>query len=233
MNPEHVRILVVDDHALVVEGLRAALAADPRHDVVATALTGRGALREARRTRPDIAVVDLRLPDTSGEELTRALLSEHPRMRVVVLTAYLDEETVRRALEAGAAAYVTKSAGLQELRSALDRVARGERAPSTAASRVVKDQHERSLVMACASVATPRQVRVLELAARGLTNEQIGRRMFISESTVRFHLQKLKARFDVTSKTELVAVAIHAGVIAPAPEAPAPGDEWLEPASGL
>jgi DNA-binding NarL/FixJ family response regulator len=214
------RIMIVDDHEIVREGVRATLTADPKIDVVATAASGREALRCARQTLPDIALVDLRLPDMRGEDLTRELTRDFPSTAVIILSTYLSEETVRGALEAGASAYVTKAAGLPELRAAIDRVAKGDRAEgATAGPQIVKQLHSMVTDRMSGATPTPQQERVLELAAQGFTNQEIGSRLFISESTVRFHVQKLKAKFAARTKTELIAKAIRTGFIAPAGEA--------------
>jgi DNA-binding NarL/FixJ family response regulator len=213
------RILIVDDHEIVREGLRSTLSTDPGLEVVGDAATGREALEVARRTLPDVALVDLRLPDTSGEELCAQLRQRFPSTAVIILTTYLSEETVRSSLQAGAAAYVTKAAGLPELRAAIERVRAGEGVASVAAGpQIVKQLHDIVASRMSDMLPTPQQERVLELAAEGLTNHEIGERLFISESTVRFHIQKLKARFAARTKTELIAKAIRVGVIAPAPE---------------
>jgi DNA-binding NarL/FixJ family response regulator len=214
-----VRILIVDDHEIVREGLRATLSADPRLDIIGTAATGVAALQRARQALPDLALVDLRLPDMSGEDLTRELRRRFPSMAVIILTTYLSEETVRSALQAGAAAYVTKAAGLGELRSAIDRVMASDPPPGTTAGpQIVKQLHDLVASRMDEALPTPQQERVLELAAQGLTNHEIGERLYISESTVRFHIQKLKAKFSARTKTELIAKAIRTGVIAPAGE---------------
>lgn len=214
------RILIVDDHEIVREGVRSALMTDPRFEVVGEAADGREALQCARRTLPDVALVDLRLPDMRGEELTRAFARDFPETVVIILTTYLSEETVRDALAAGAAAYVTKAAGLPELRAALERVMEGAAAPSTTAGpQIVKQLHALVNTRMNGVSPTPQQERVLELAAQGFTNSEIGERLFISESTVRFHVQKLKAKFAARTKTELIAKAIRTGFIAPANEA--------------
>jgi DNA-binding NarL/FixJ family response regulator len=129
-------------------------------------------------------------------------------------------------MEAGATAYVTKSAGLPELRKALDRVRETGTTPDSAAgSQIVKQLHDLVSSRMDAALPTPQQERVLELAAEGLTNNEIGARLYIAESTVRFHVQKLKGKFGARTKTELIAKAIRAGVISPAAEdsASAPG----------
>ena len=214
------RLLIVDDHEVVREGLASALAADESFEIVGTAATGKEALEVSRRTLPDIALVDLRLPDMRGEDLTREIRKRFPSTAVIVLTTYLGEGTVRAALDAGASAYVTKAAGLPELRSAIDRVIEdGAVANGTAAApQIVKQLHSLVAARMDDAIPTPRQEAVLELAAQGLTNGEIGDRLYISESTVRFHVQKLKEKFSAKTKTELIAKAIRTGFIAPALE---------------
>lgn len=215
------RVMIVDDHQIVREGVRATLSSDPRIEVVAEAATAKDALRCVRRTLPDLALVDLRLPDMRGEDLTRELVRDFPGTRVIILTTYLSEETVRGALDAGAVAYVTKAAGLRELMAAIERVMEGDVAPGVASGpQIVKQLHSVVNERMSGTLPTPQQERVLELAAQGFTNQEIGSRLFISESTVRFHVQKLKAKFEARTKTELIAKAIRTGFIAPAGEAP-------------
>jgi DNA-binding NarL/FixJ family response regulator len=214
------RIMIVDDHEIVREGLRASLSRAPRIEVVGEASTGREALRRVRQTLPDIALVDLRLPDMRGEDLTRELTRDFPGTTVIILSTYLSEETVRGALQAGAAAYVTKAAGLPELMAAIERVRAGVRPSSiTSGPQIVKQLHALVNERMSGATPTPQQERVLELAAQGFTNHEIGERLFISESTVRFHVQKLKGKFEARTKTELIAKAIRTGFIAPAAEA--------------
>jgi len=215
-----VRIMIVDDHELVREGVRSALSRVAGVEVVAEASTGREALRRVRQTLPDVALVDLRLPDMRGEDLTRELARGFPGTAVIILSTYLSEETVRGALQAGAAAYVTKAAGLPELLAAIERVRLGRSVTSPASGpQIVKQLHQLVNERMSGTTPTPQQERVLELAAEGYTNQEIGKRLYISESTVRFHVQKLKAKFEARTKTELIAKAIRTGFIAPAGEA--------------
>jgi DNA-binding NarL/FixJ family response regulator len=215
-----VRVMIVDDHEIVREGVRASLSRAPGIEVVGEASTGREALRRVRQTLPDIALIDLRLPDMRGEDLTREFSRDFPGTKVIILSTYLSEETVRGALQAGAAAYVTKSAGLPELMAAIERVRAGDTVVSTASGpQIVKQLHALVNERMAGTTPTPQQERVLELAAQGFTNHEIGERLFISESTVRFHVQKLKAKFEARTKTELIAKAIRTGFIAPAGEA--------------
>lgn len=215
------RLLIVDDHEVVRRGLVATLAQLPHTTVVAAVSSGREALNLARCANPDVAIVDLRLPDMTGDELCRELHAVSPGVSVVILTAYLSEETVRNSLSAGAAAYVTKSAGvtklvevLEELRADPHARVAVDTAPDLVKrlDRLVAERQDRPVHI------TAQQEQILELAAAGLTNRGIGERLYVSESTVRFHVQKLKRQLQASTRAELVATAIRSGLIAPAPE---------------
>jgi DNA-binding NarL/FixJ family response regulator len=213
-------VLVVDDHEVVREGLSAALASDAQFEVVAAVPTAAAALAVAGRTRPDVALVDLRLPDLMGDRLCVELRKRLPATAVVVLSSYVSEDTVRTAMEAGASAYITKGASLAELRQALRDVAvRREQPGEPGEPQIVEQLHELVSRRTSDNRLTPQQERVLELSAEGLTYREIGARLFISESTVRFHMQKLKGKFGARTKTELIARAIRTGAMAPASEA--------------
>lgn len=210
------RLLIVDDHEVVREGLMAALAKDERFDLVGGAASAEEAVELARQQRPDVAIIDMHLPDLPGHELCgrlRALLRD---ITVIALSSYLTEEAVRNAIRGGASAYVTKAAGLQELRSVLDEVcARGGGRPDDDlnVTQIVRRLEQLVEARSDTSSPTPQQARVLQLAAEGLTYAEISKRLLISESTVRFHIQKLKLKFETNSKTELVARAIRSGLI--------------------
>jgi len=215
------RLIVVDDHEVVREGLVAVLAREPGLQLVGTAATGGEALELARATRPDVAIVDLRLPDTPGDTLCRELRALLPGLAVVVLSSSAAEESVQAALDAGAACYVTKAAGIAELRAALIAAVAGER-PRMTAPQIVGRLRQAADERAGDEAPTPQQARVLELAAHGLTYRAIARRLVISEATVRFHIQNLKLKYAVTSKTELVVRAIHLGLVPPPEQEAAP-----------
>jgi DNA-binding NarL/FixJ family response regulator len=212
------RIMIVDDHELVREGLVVTLGADPSLHVVGSVGTAAEALSLTRRTLPEAAVVDLRLPDRSGDELCAELLKIIPNLAVIMLSTYLSEDAVRKCLNAGASAYVTKSAGVSKLREVLGEIRAGARSGVQDVPLIVKQLDELVTKREGGVRATPQQERVLELAAEGLTNREIGERLFISESTVRFHIQKLKATTEARNRTELMAKAIRFGMIAPAGE---------------
>ncbi|CAN5326376.1 response regulator transcription factor [soil metagenome] len=213
------RVCIVDDHEVVREGLRSVLEKDGSIAVVCEAGTGAEALAVVAAERPDAVVVDFRLPDITGDELCRALTTAHPGLHVIVFTTYLSEDLVRLTLAAGAAAFVTKAAGIDELRAVLARIDReGENFQRSSASATVHrlfgasggEEHH---------VLTPRQEAVVQLAADGFTYAEIASQLMISQSTVRFHIQAVKERLGARSKTELISIAIRRALIAPAAHA--------------
>jgi DNA-binding NarL/FixJ family response regulator len=212
-----VRIIVVDDHEVVREGLLATLGSQPGLTIVGVAATGRASIDLVRRTGPDVALVDLRLPDMSGNDVCREIVALAPGTRVVMLTTYLSEAVVRDALTAGAYAFVSKAAGVGKLVDVIRECGAPDasRASQHEVPLIVHELHELVAAREGGLRATPQQERVLELAANGLTNREVGERLFISESTVRFHIQKLKDVTAARTRTELIAKAIRAGLISP------------------
>ena len=216
------RLLIVDDHEVVREGLMAALSHDTRFTLVGGASTAEQAVELARQKRPDVAIVDMHLPDLPGHELCSQLRALLRDITVIALSSYLTEEAVRNAIRGGASAYVTKAAGLGELRAVLDEVCGrnvNRSGDALNVTQIVRRLEQLVEARSDSSSPTPQQARVLQLAAEGLTYGEIAKRLLISESTVRFHIQKLKLKFETNSKTELVALAIRSGLIV------APGDE--------
>lgn len=206
---------MVDDHEVVREGLVAVLAQDPRFEIVGTASTGREAVELVRRTRPDVAILDLRLPDTPGDALCRELRALLPDLAVIVLSSSLSEDSVRSAIEAGASSYVTKAAGIAELRAALARTGPGADGPPMTVSQIVRRLQQFVEERVDDDAPTPQQARVLQLAAEGMTYREIARRLVLSEATVRFHIQNLKLKYGAASKTDLIVRAIRQGLVAP------------------
>jgi DNA-binding NarL/FixJ family response regulator len=212
------RLLIVDDHEVVREGLISALSHRDGCEVVASVGTAAEGLAVAIEMQPDVALIDLRLPDLRGDELCADIRREVPGTAVVILSTYLNEDLVTSCLRRGASEYVTKAAGLPQLRAAIARASSAlTRGANKDGTQMVKRLDE---IVACRMTApapSPRQVRVLQLATDGLTDAQIARRLSIAESTVRFHLQKLKVYFGARTKTELVAKAMRLGFF---PEGP-------------
>jgi DNA-binding NarL/FixJ family response regulator len=218
-----VRVLVVDDHEVVRYGVVGSVSSLPFARVVAVAASGAEAVSIAAQARPDAAIVDMRLPDMSGEQVCRQLLAINPRLSVVMLTSYLSHEAVRLAQSAGAAAYVTKGAGIGRLKETLAALHAnpGMRLADESTSSIVH-RLDQAVSVAMEHPVTPHQRRVLELAAAGLTNGQIGERINISESTVRFHIQKLKRLLDAPTRTALIVKAMQGGAILPEEDHTAP-----------
>ncbi len=207
--------MIVDDHEVVTEGLTAALGRDERFEVVGVAHTGAEARLLARRTLPDVVILDMHLPDMPGDDVCRQLRTVLPSVSIIALSAYLSEAAVRSAMEAGVWAYVTKAAGLPELRANLDRLWSQQREPEhRTVPGIVKYLETLVRERSEDQAPTPQQARVLELLARGLTYRKIAEELMISESTVRFHIQKLKVKLGTNSKTELVVQCIRMGIIA-------------------
>jgi DNA-binding NarL/FixJ family response regulator len=204
-----VRVLVVDDHPVVREGLRAVLAAEPDIAVVAECDDGEQAVEMAGRLRPDVVLMDLRLPGLDGVEATRHIVTAGSA-RVLVLTTFHTDRDVLLAVAAGASGYLLKDAPRQELTAAVRRTARGEAvlAAPVAATLARQVRGERPPL-------SPRETEVLVRVARGLSNPQIGRELFISEATVKSHLMRIFDKLGVTDRTAAVTRAIGRGVLPP------------------
>ncbi|MBK0418814.1 response regulator transcription factor [Leucobacter sp. CSA1] len=202
-------ILIVDDHEVVRDGLIATLSSDERR-VIGVA-TGEEALESVHRERPAAVIVDLRLPGMSGHDLIASLRKEHPELRIVVLSTHLSERSVRASYEAGADVYVAKSAGSEELRTALTGVLQGHIREESPADLVQRLRGGTPL----SPQLTPQQERVLSLAAQGATDKEVAHTLHISESTVRFHMQRAKELLGARSKTQVIAEAIRRELITP------------------
>jgi DNA-binding NarL/FixJ family response regulator len=205
-----VRVVVVDDHPVVREGLRAMLAAEPDIAVVGEGGTGEDAVRLAGTQRPDVVLMDLRMPGTDGVAATaRIVASGHAR--VLVVTTYDTDADILRAVEAGATGYLLKDTPRRELADAVRAAARGETvlAPPVAAKLVTR-------VRAPVPELTAREVDVLRHVARGLSNAEIGQQLYIGEATVKTHLLRAFEKLGVSDRTAAVTVAISRGIL-PAP----------------
>ncbi|MBW5484672.1 response regulator [Streptomyces bambusae] len=209
------RVLIVDDHPLFREGLRAALESSGGAVVVAEAETAGEVPEAVDRHRPDVVVMDLSLPDVSGIEATRRLADEHPGLPVLMLTMSDDDGSLLAALQAGARGYVVKGAGSDEVLHALRTVvAGGAVIGSDIAARLstlLAGGRRRDAEQLFPSL-TSREVEVLELIARGLDNRRIARELVLSEKTVRNHITHVFDKLQVTSRAEAVARARDAGL---------------------
>jgi DNA-binding NarL/FixJ family response regulator len=205
------RVLLAEDHKIVRQGTRMYLEA-MGVDIVGEATTGVEAIRLARELRPDVIVMDIHMPELTGVEATRRIRHENPEVRVLVLTAYDDPTYVHALLDAGADGFVLKTAELSQLYTALQDVAVG-RTAFDAAVLAKAIQHQAEMTPLTEGL-TDRETEILNLAAKGMTNKQIGNALFISDRTVQGHLQNVYQKLGVGTRTEAVTAGLTRGIIA-------------------
>ena len=212
---EPITVLLVDDHAMVRQGVRAFLETQGDIAVVAEAGSGDEAVRLATEHAPDVALVDLIMPGMDGVEATRRLRARSPRTNVIVLTSYHDDEHVFPAIRAGALSYILKEIGPQELADAVRKAASGEAVlhPQVAA-RVVKELHgaRRDEPNAFHDLSD-RELEVLKLIAQGLSNAEISNRLFISEKTTKNHVSNILSKLHLADRTQAAVYAWRQGVV--------------------
>ena len=210
-----IRILLVDDHALVREGTRRLLETEKDVQVVAEASSGEEAIEVARSLQPDIAVMDIAMPGIGGIEATRAIKKYCPETAVLILSAYDDEPYLLALLDAGAAGFLLKNVHGQELIQAIRAVARGESLlqPSIAEKMMRRLSARPDTTLRSTNLLSEREFDVLRLAARGLPNKEIAARMSLSIRTVHSHLANIFMKMQVGSRTEAVLLALRQGMI--------------------
>ncbi len=205
------RLLIADDHSVVRAGLRALLEKHGHFRVIAEASTGEEAVRLAQQHQPDVAVLDIRMPGLSGIEACRQIVKSVPQCHVIMLTSYAEDELVMAAIQAGAAGYVLKRIGDNELVQAIERVSRGEGMLDPAMTATVFNQ-VRKASQAQASTAfadlTPQELIVLAHVAEGMTNRQIAVKLFLGEGTVRNYVSSVLQKIGVANRAEAAAYAV-------------------------
>lgn len=194
-----IRVMVVDDHAVVRSGLEQLLATAPDVELVASATNGQEALDRAADEEPDVVLMDLAMPELDGVEATRQMVAAHPDTNVVVLTSFSDNKRIMDALRAGASGYLLKHAGPDELLAAIRAAHEGGSPLDPKAARVLLDEQR---VLRPAQELSPREEEVLRLVAAGLANKQIARRLGISERTVKAHLTNVFQALGVSDRTQ-------------------------------
>jgi len=200
------RVLVADDHPVVREGLAALINRRPDMAVVAEASTGQEAVEQFLLHRPDVALLDLRMPEMDGVEVIAAIREQVPTARLVVLTTYADEEDIHRSLRAGARGYLLKDAPRDELLDCVRAVHDGQTViPPAIALKLA------SRLMA--TELTPRELDVLRLLATGKSNKQIAAALFIAEGTVKTHVNALLRKLDAADRTGVVTLALKRGLL--------------------
>jgi DNA-binding NarL/FixJ family response regulator len=203
---ERIRVLSVDDHPLLRQGIGALVDAQPDMVLVGQAATGQEGVEQFRAQRPDVTLLDLRLPDMSGVETLLAIRAEFPEARVVMLTTFEGDVEMQRALEAGARGYLLKTMPPAELVEAIRQVHAGKkRIPAAVAAQLAEHLSDEAL--------TPREIEVLRHIAGGNRNKDIAERLFISEETVKVHVKHVMDKLGASDRTEAVSIAIRRGII--------------------
>ena len=210
-----IRVLLADDHALVREGTRRLLETENDVEVVAEAASGEEAVEATKRLHPDIAIMDIAMPGMGGIEATRSIKVSCPETAVLVLSAYDDEPYLMKLLEVGAAGFLLKSVHGRELISAIRAVSRGESVlqPSIAEKIMLRMSSQTEAQQSMTDLLSEREFEVLRLAARGLPNKEIARRLGLSIRTVHSHLANIFMKMQVGSRTEAVLLALRQGMI--------------------
>jgi DNA-binding NarL/FixJ family response regulator len=216
-----VRVLLVDDDGLMRAGLRAVLSSDETVEVVGEAADGRAAVERTRVLRPDVVLMDVRMPELDGIAATRLIVAAAPAARVLMLTTFSDDDYVVDALAAGASGFLLKRARPEQLLEAIHVVAAGESLLSPAVTRAVVDRVARSAAAADPAagrrlrVLTPRERDVLELIARGRANTEIAGDLGVEESTVKTHVKRILAKLGLRDRVHAVIFGYEAGLVRP------------------
>lgn len=204
--PVRIRVLCVDDHPLLRQGIAALVGAQPDMELVAQGASGSEGLEQFRRHRPDVTLLDLRLPDMNGVDTLRAMRAEFPEARVLMLTTFEGDVEMQRALQAGARGYLLKTMPPEEIVDAIRQVHAGrKRIPPAVAAQLAEHLADETL--------TPREIEVLRHIAEGDRNKEIADRLSISEETVKVHVKHIMEKLGASDRTEAVAVAIRRGII--------------------
>ncbi len=210
-----IRVLLVDDHAVVRKGLRALLDREAGIEVAGEAEDGEHAVRSAERLRPDIVLMDLEMPGIGGVEATRRIVDAYPDAKVVVLTSHASDEDVFPALKAGALGYLLKHSPPEDVLQAIRQAYRGETAlHPTIARMVLQELHgpSRAKPTALSEALSERELEVLRLIARGLSNQEIADTLVVGEATVRSHVSSILRKLQLASRTQAALYALREGL---------------------
>jgi DNA-binding NarL/FixJ family response regulator len=211
---ERIRVLIVDDHEMVREGLMAMLQTEDDFEVVGQTGSGAAVAELVESTRPDVVLLDARLPDVSGVEVCRRLSRSHPHVAVVILTTYTDADLVQECIQAGARGYVVKDVERFSLRESIRAVYRGEAvlAPQVA-GHVMEQARSRQMAGSARAALSVSQVAILRLISRGHSNREIAAEVHLSENTVKTHVQEIFRKLGVRNRVEAAILAGKSGWI--------------------
>jgi DNA-binding NarL/FixJ family response regulator len=223
MSAHRVRVLIADDDDLMRAGLRAVFSSDETIDVVGEADDGRVAITRARELRPDVVLMDVRMPDLDGIAATRDVLAVSPELKVIILTTFEQDDYIFGALRAGASGFLLKRTRPEDLIAAIHTVAAGDSLLSPSVTRKVIDRMAEQPAPDASSgerltELTPREREVLELVARGLSNGEIAQAFVIEESTVKTHVKRILRKLHVRDRVQAVILAYESGLTRPGPK---------------
>lgn len=209
-----IRLLIIDDHEMVREGLKAILTTEPDFEIVGDAASAEQAFELIERLSPDIILLDIRLPGTSGIEVCRTVSERYPESAVIILTTFTDENLVAQCIQAGARGFIVKDIERFDLKRSIRAVARGEAAIDPKAAVAVLAQLRRAPSLKNETSPEPlssQQIVILRLVAQGLSSREIATQLYLSENTVKGYVQEILHRLGVKNRTEAVMVAVKQG----------------------
>lgn len=210
---ESIRVLIVDDHAIVREGQRALIDTEPGMEVVGEAKDGFEAVEMARTLQPDVILLDLLMPRMGGVEAIQEIKAQDPEARILVLTSFAEDEKVYAAIKAGALGYLLKDASPEEILAAIRMVHRGEPSmPPIIAHKLMSELQRVSNLPLTEDPLTERELEILRMIAQGLPNLEISERLVISERTVRTHVSNILAKLHLANRTQAALYALREGL---------------------
>jgi DNA-binding NarL/FixJ family response regulator len=204
--PDEISCLIVDDHEVVREGLRLSLSRAPHIRVIGEAGDGAGAVELVERRKPDVVIMDVRMPGMNGLEATKEIMKRSPETAVLIFTAFSERSLLARGLESGAKGYILKEAPHETLLRAIERVAKGEGYvdPALMPAFLSKDQSD---------MLTAREREILQLLADGMSNQDVAGKLFISQETVKSHVRHILTKLEADTRTQAVAIALRDSII--------------------